>query len=91
MLAITNPRAEKVARQLARTLHTTIPVAVAMACEHLLREYDQPLSLRGKRRRINIARMHAEVRKRRLLPEDEAEQGRLSDHSYLYDEYGLPR
>jgi hypothetical protein len=48
MITIANSRAEKAARQLAKTLDTTISEAVAVACECLLQEQDA--AQRGKRR-----------------------------------------
>jgi hypothetical protein len=89
MITIANPRAEKAARRLAKTLDTTISEAVALACERLLDENDQ--AARGKRRRAQLDRVLSEIWKRHKLPEDEAERARLADHSYLYGPDGLPR
>jgi len=89
MITIANARAEKAARKLAKQLRTTITDAVATACERLLNEQDGA-SL-GKRRREQIARMRAEIRRSGLLKGTPEERSRLADHRYLYGPDGLPR
>jgi hypothetical protein len=88
MISIANPRAEKAARRLAKTLGTTISEAVAIACERLLQEQDA--AARGKRRRAQLDRVLAEIWKQHTLP-PEAERARLAAHSDLYGLDGLPR
>jgi hypothetical protein len=89
MITIANPRAEKAARRLAKQLRTSITEAVAVACERLLHEQD--VAALGKRRREQIDRMRAEIRRRGLLKGTPEERSRLADHSDLYDLDGLPR
>ncbi len=89
MITIANPRAEKAARRLAKTLDTTISEAVAVACERLLDEKDQVA--RGKRRRAQLDRVLAEIRKRYKLEGTPEERARLADHRDLYGPDGLPR
>lgn len=89
MITIANPRAEKAARRLAKTLDTTISEAVAVACERVLHEHDE--AVRGKRRRQQLDRVLADIWKRHKLPASEAERARLADHSDLYGSDGLPR
>lgn len=89
MITIANPRAEKAARRLAKTLDTTISEAVAIACERLLDENDQ--AARAKRRRAQLDRVLAEIRKRHPLEGTPEERARLADHSDLYGPDGLPR
>ena len=89
MITIANPRAEKAARRLAKTLDTTISEAVAVACERLLDENDQ--AARAKRRRAQLDRVLAEIRKRHPLKGTPEERARLADHSDLYGPDGLPR
>jgi hypothetical protein len=89
MITIANPRAEKAARRLAKQLDTTISEAVATACERLLHEQDA--AARGKRRRAQLDRVLAEIRKRHKLTGTAEERARLADHSDLYGPDGLPR
>jgi hypothetical protein len=89
MITIANSRAEKAARRLAKTLDTTISEAVAVACERLLDENDQ--TARGKRRRAQLDRVLAEIRKRHPLKGTAEERARQADHSDLYGPDGLPR
>jgi len=89
MISIANPRAEKAARKLAKRLDTTISEAVAVACEKLLDEKKAAAS--AKRRRANLDRVLAEIRKTHPLTGTPEERAKLADHSYLYDEYGLPK
>jgi hypothetical protein len=89
MITIANSRAEKAARRLAKQLHTTISEAVAVACERLLHEQDA--AARGKRRREQLDRVLADIRKRYRLTGTAAERARLADHSDLYGPDGLPR
>ena len=89
MITIANPRAEKAARRLAKTLDTTISEAVAVACERLLDENDQ--AARAKRRRAQLDRVLAEIRKRHPLKGTPEERARLADHRDLYGPDGLPR
>jgi hypothetical protein len=89
MISISNPRAEKAARRLAKHLRTTISEAVAVACERLLHEQDA--AARGKRRREQLDRMLADIRKRHKLVGTAAERARLADQSHLYGPDGLPR
>ena len=89
MITIANPRAEKAARRLAKTLDTTISEAVAIACERLLDENDQ--AARAKRRRAQLDRVLTEIRKRHPLKGTPEERARLADHSDLYGPDGLPR
>ncbi len=89
MITIANPRAEKAARRLAKTLDTTISEAVAVACERLLHEQDA--AVRGKRRREQLDRVLADIRKRHKLTGTPAERARLADHGDLYGPDGLPR
>ena len=89
MITIANPRAEKAARRLAKTLDTTISEAVAVACERLLDEKEQ--ASRGKRRLAQLDRVLDDIWTRYKLPEDEAERARLADHRDLYGPDGLPK
>ena len=89
MISISNPRAEKAARRLAKHLRMTISEAVAVACERLLHEQDA--AARGKRRLARLDRVLAEIWKRHERPQSEAERARLADHSDLYGPDGLPR
>jgi hypothetical protein len=89
MITIANPRAEKAARKLAKRLRTTITEAVAVACERLLGE--QNAADLGKRRREQIDRIRADVRRRGLLKGTPEERSRLADHRDLYGPDGLPR
>ena len=89
MITIANFRAEKAARRLAKRLKITVAEAVAVACERLLDESDA--AARGKRRRLQLDRVLADIRKRHPLLGTEAERARLADHSDLYGPDGLPR
>jgi hypothetical protein len=89
MITIANPRAEKAARRLAKQLRISITEAVAVACERLLHEQDT--AALGKRRREQIDRMRAEIRRRGLLKGTPEERSRQADHSDLYGPDGLPR
>jgi hypothetical protein len=89
MITIANSRAEKAARKLAKQLDTTISEAVAVACEKLLDEKDA--TARAKRRRANLDRVLAEIRKTHPLTGTPEERARLADHSYLYGPDGLPK
>jgi hypothetical protein len=89
MISIANPRAEKAARRLAKTLDTTISEAVAIACERVLSEHDA--ATLGKRRRAQLDRVLADIWKRHKLPQSESERARLADHNDLYGSDGLPR
>src|SRR5207302_10864768 len=81
MISIANSRAEKAARRLAKKLDTTISEAVAVACEKLLHEKDA--AARGKRRRAQLERALAEIRKTHPLKGTAQERARSADHSYL--------
>jgi hypothetical protein len=89
MITIANPRAEKAARKLAKQLKTTISEAVAVACERVLHEEDEARS--GKRRRQQLDRVLADIRKRHKLKGTPEERARLADHRDLYGPDGLPR
>lgn len=89
MITIANPRAEKAARKLAKHLKTTISEAVAVACERVLDETDE--AQRGKRRRQQLDRVLADIRKRHKLKGTPEERARLADHRDLYGPDGLPR
>jgi hypothetical protein len=89
MITIANSRAEKAARKLAKHLNTTISEAVAVACERVLHEQDEVT--RAKRRRAQLDRVLAEIRKRHPLKGTPEERARLADHSDLYGPDGLPR
>lgn len=89
MITIANARAEKAARKLAKNLHITISEAVAVACERLLDEGNA--AAQGKRRRQQLDRVLADIRKRYKLTGTPAERARLADHSDLYGPDGLPR
>jgi len=89
MITIANPRAEKAARRLAKTLDTTISEAVAIACERVLSEHDA--AALGKRRREQLDRVLADIRKRHKLKGTPEERARLADHRDLYGPDGLPR
>jgi hypothetical protein len=88
MIKIADSRAEKAARQLAKTLGTSISEAVAIACERLLQEQD--VAVLGKRRRARLDWVLAEIWAQHKLP-SAAERARLADHSDLYGPDGLPR
>ena len=89
MITIANPRAEKAARRLAKQLDTTISEAVAAACEKLLDEKE--VAARAKRKRAQLARVLAEIRKTHPLTGTPEERARLADHGDLYGPDGLPR
>jgi hypothetical protein len=89
MITIANFQAENAARKLARQLDTTISEAVAVACEKLLGEHDA--AAQGKRRRAQLGRVLAEIRKTHPLKGTAEEHARLADHSYLYGPEGLPK
>lgn len=89
MITIANFRAEKAARRLAKKLDTTISEAVAVACEKLLDEKE--MAARAKRRRADLDRVLAEIRKTHPLTGTPEERAKLADHSDLYDERGLPK
>ena len=89
MITIANSRAEKAARKLAKYLNTTISEAVAVACERVLHEQDE--AARGKRRRQQLDRVLADIRKRHKLTGTPEERARLADHRDLYVPDGLPR
>ena len=89
MITIANSRAEKAARKLAKHLNTTISEAVAVACERVLHEQDE--AARGKRRRQQLDRVLADIRKRHKLTGTPEERARLADHRDLYGPDGLPR
>jgi hypothetical protein len=89
MISIANPRAEKAARRLAKSLDTTISEAVAVACEKLLDEREAVA--RAKRKRAQLDRVLSETYKRYPLQGTPEERSRLADHSDLYDDVGLPR
>ena len=82
MITIANSRAEKY-------LNTTISEAVAVACERVLHEQDE--AARGKRRRQQLDRVLADIRKRHKLTGTPEERARLADHRDLYGPDGLPR
>jgi hypothetical protein len=89
MITIANPRAEKAARRLAKELDTTISEAVAVACEKLLDEKERVAD--AKRRRAQLDKVLAEIRKTHPLMGTPEERARLADHSDLYGPDGLPR
>ena len=89
MITIANPRAEKAARRLAKRLDTTISEAVAVACEKLLDEKEMAAS--AKRKRAQLDRVLAEIRKTRPLEGTPEERARLADHRDLYGPDGLPK
>jgi hypothetical protein len=89
MITIANSRAEKAARRLAKRLDTTISEAVAVACEKLLDEKEA--AARAKRRRAQLDRVLAEIRKTHPLTGTPEERARLADHRDLYGPDGLPR
>lgn len=66
-----------------------IPIANVGACERLLDEVDT--AARGKRRRLQLDRVLADIHKRHLLPAAEEERARLADHGNLDGPDGLPR
>jgi hypothetical protein len=89
MITIANSRAEKAARRLAKRLDTTISEAVAVACEKLLDEKE--MAARAKRKRAQLDRVLAEIRKTHPLKGTPEERARLADHRDLYGPDGLPR
>ena len=89
MITIANPRAEKAARRLAKTLDTTISEAVAIACERALSDHEGVEA--GRRRRRQLDRVLADIWKRHKLPQTEAERARLAHHGDLYGPDGLPQ
>jgi hypothetical protein len=89
MITIANSRAEKAARRLAKQLDTTISEAVAVACEKLIDENEA--AVQAKRKRAQLDKVLAKIRKKHPLTGTPEERARLADHSDLYGPDGLPR
>lgn len=78
---IKNPRVEKLARELAEALGETMTSAIQHALEEKLDSLNREREVEAKRRRV-----------RQILDEmGPPPEGVTSDHSDLYDEWGLPK